>query len=252
MARPFVLLQLSDLHIGATWSDGAPAERLGTAIECVAQLPDAPDAILISGDIAETGADSEYEEAKRLLDRLDAPCYVLPGNHDRRQTLRGRFELCGEPGAPINYFIDLGPLRLVVLDSTRPGHDGGELDADRLDWLDRALSAAADQPTLVAMHHPPLLTGEPAWDRIGMPSSDQQALGRLLEGHEQVCLLIGGHIHRTIISRLSERTVLAAPAIYGASLPDFTGEELKIVDGRPAFVVHAMTDGALTSHVHAV
>jgi 3',5'-cyclic-AMP phosphodiesterase len=132
VTRPFLLVQLSDPHIGATWAGGDPVARLRAAVESVGRLPDAPDAILMSGDLADNAADAEYELVHELLAQLGAPAYVLPGNHDDRDALRRHFDLPGAVGTPVQYAVELGPLRLVVLDSTRPGEDRGELDADRL------------------------------------------------------------------------------------------------------------------------
>ncbi|MGO9899340.1 MAG: metallophosphoesterase, partial [Solirubrobacteraceae bacterium] len=75
----------------------------------------------------------------RLLAELEAPVYVLPGNHDDRELLRSQFDLAGSGGAPVHYSVELGPLRLVVLDTTRPGEVHGELDCVRLEWLDAEL-----------------------------------------------------------------------------------------------------------------
>ncbi len=159
MAKPFLLVQLSDPHIGATWGDGDPVAGLVSAVESVRRLPDAPDAVLMSGDLAENAADGEYEIVRELLAQLGPPVNVLPGNHDDRDTLRRHFDLPGAMGTPVQYAVDLGPLRLVVLDSTRPGEDWGELDADRLSWLDAELAGAPDRMTLIALHHPPVSTG---------------------------------------------------------------------------------------------
>jgi len=253
MSKPFLLLQLSDPHLGATWGEGDPHARLAATIERVRGLPDAPDAILMTGDLADHGAEAEYASLCGLVGSLSDAVYPLPGNHDDREALRRHFALPGEPGTPINYTADLGPLRLVALDSTKPGHDGGELDAARLSWLDRELSAAPDRTTILAMHHPPLRTATPAWDRIGLSDSDLASLATVLDRHPQVRLIVGGHLHRTIVSRLSDLTVLAAPAVHETAEPDFTTEELKLNGGPPAFVIHAITDdGELSSHVHTV
>ena len=76
--------------------------------------------MLISGDLADHGADVEYERARELLEPLDAPLYVLPGNHDDRLALRRHFEVPAGSAEPVQYVAELGPLRLVALDSTRP------------------------------------------------------------------------------------------------------------------------------------
>jgi Icc protein len=153
-AVAFQLVQLSDPHIGATWSDADPVAGLAAAIESVRRLRDRPpDAVLVSGDLTDNAAAAEYERARELLAELEAPVFVLPGNHDDRDGVRRHFDLPGAVGTPVQYAIDLGPLRLVVLDSTRPGADDGELDAGRLEWLDAELRSAPDQVTVLAMHH---------------------------------------------------------------------------------------------------
>src|SRR5262245_5846100 len=151
MARPFLLLQLSDPHIGATWGFGDPVEGLTAAVDAVLGLEQQPDAVVVTGDLADGGADHEYRVAKELLARLEAPFFVLPGNHDDRDALRRRFGLPGADGTPVQYSADLGPLRLVVVDSTRPGEVPGELDEQRLAWLDAELAADPERTTIVAM-----------------------------------------------------------------------------------------------------
>jgi hypothetical protein len=184
MTKPFLLVQLSDPHIGATWADGDPVAGLRAAVEAVHRLPDDPDAVLMSGDLADNAADGEYELARELLAQLGAPAYVLPGNHDDRDTLRRHFDLPGAGGTPVQY-VDLGPLRLVVLDSTRPGEDRGELDVDRLTWLDAELAVAPDRVTVLALQHPPVSTGIAAWDEIGLPVADRRALASMSRSRSQ-------------------------------------------------------------------
>lgn len=249
MARPFLLLQLSDSHIGAAWGDGDPLGRTAAMVEHLRRLPDQPDAILITGDLADNGEHGEYVALSGLLESLGATCYPLPGNHDVREALRRHYGLPGDGDSPINYSVDLGPLRLVILDSTRPGHDEGELDEPRLSWLDQELAAEPAMPTLLAMHHPPIVTGARAWDRIGIAERDRQALGDVLARHSQVRMVVGGHLHRTIASQLVGCPVLAAPAIYETALPDFEAYELKLGGSAPSYVFHVLADDNVISHV---
>jgi 3',5'-cyclic-AMP phosphodiesterase len=252
MARPFLLVQLSDPHIGATWAGGDPVAGLTAAVESVRRMPDEPDAVLMSGDLADTAADAEYEFVRESLERLGAPVYVLPGNHDDRDTLRRHFDLPGAMGTPVQYAVDLGPIRLVVLDSTRPGEDPGELDADRLSWLDAELAAAPDRVTLIAMHHPPVSTGIPPADAVGLPLADRRALGEVLRRHPQVRRLVAGHVHRAMAAELAGRAVLTVPSTYVQTLLSFNSDQFVPVAEPPGFPVHAVLDGELASHVQPV
>ena len=250
--RPFLLVQLSDPHVGAEWGDGDSVAMLAAAVESVRALEPNPDVLLLSGDLADHAVDGEYEQVGELLARIDAPLYVLPGNHDDRAALRRHFGVPGADDQPVQYAADLGPLRLVVLDSKRLGEDRGELDADRLTWLDATLAAAPGVPTLLALHHPPLATGIPAFDDLGLPPADRRALGNVVEAHPQVRRIVAGHMHRTMSAELARRSVLAVPSTYVQSRLDFAAHEIQLSDEPSGFAVHALVDGELVSHVQAV
>jgi 3',5'-cyclic AMP phosphodiesterase CpdA len=126
--RQPVVVQLSDPHVGAHWGPGEAAGRLAAAVAAVDALDVRPAAVLVSGDLADHGDDAEYRQAHDLLAALGAPLVVLPGNHDSRGGLRRRFGLPGSGDDPVQYAVALDGLQLVVLDSTRPGEDRGELD----------------------------------------------------------------------------------------------------------------------------
>lgn len=252
MSRPFLLVQLSDPHIGAEWTASDPAAGLEAAIDAVRALGASPDGVLVSGDLADHAADEEYEQVRALLGQIDAPSYVLPGNHDDRDALHRHFGVPGAGGEPVQYAVDLGPLRLVVVDSTIPGEDGGELDDERLSWLEETLAAAPDVPTVVAMHHPPFTIGIAPWDAIALRPSDREKLGDILARHEHVERVLVGHVHRAISTELGGRPVMSVPSTYIQGLLDFSSTELALSDDPPGFAVHALVDGKLVSHVQPV
>ena len=250
--RPFVLAQLSDSHIGADWAGGDPLAGLAEVVKAMCAMQQPLDAVLVSGDLSDNGIDSEYEQVRELLAPLRAPIYVLAGNHDDRGRLRRHFDLPGVGDEPVQYSVDLGPLRLVVLDTTRPGENEGSLDRERLDWLEAELHSASDQLTLLATHHPPLATGMRAWDAICLPAADLRALAAVIDRHSQVRAIVGGHVHRTITGDLVGRTVLTVPSTYVQARLNLSSGIEFAADEPSGFALHMPLDGKLISHLQPV
>lgn len=69
------VLHISDLHFGR-----ARPELLEPLIEKVNGL--APDLVAVSGDLTQRARDTQFRQARALLDRLEPECLVVPGNHD--------------------------------------------------------------------------------------------------------------------------------------------------------------------------
>lgn len=251
MPRPVLLAQLSDLHIGASENGVDPVPHLEAVVEAVRSLPNRVDGVLVSGDLTDDGAEAGYRVAGELLERLDTPLHVLPGNHDDRGRLRSAFGLPGEGGEPIRYSADVGELRLVVFDSNVPEQDPGRYDAEQLRWLDMELEAQPERPTLLALHHPPLATGIEEWDGINLEPGQREPLAEVVARHPQLRAIVGGHLHRVAASALAGVPVLAAPSTYLQALPDFETEGVELVP-HPGFALHVLRDGEFASQVETV
>ena len=147
-----MLAQISDFHLRD--GDEAPDRALAAAVEAVMAVRPAPDAVLASGDLADTPTAAEYDRVHRLLEPLPMPVHVLAGNHDDPDLLWDRF------GSPPSYSVSVrDDLRLVVCDTRLGGSDAGVLGEERLTWLQQELAADRDTPTILAMHHPPVRIG---------------------------------------------------------------------------------------------
>lgn len=252
LSRPLLLAQISDLHLGEPARDGSDPEGcLRAVVKALGRLPDPPDAVLVSGDLAEHAKPKQYRLAAKAIGKLGVPIYGLPGNHDDRATMREVLGYPGEGDEPLDYAVDLGPLRLVVVDSTIPGEDRGGFEPGQLERLDAEL-AASPHAAIVAMHHPPLTTAMADWDGVNLPVSDRNALAAVIARHPRVKAIVAGHLHRVAVSTLAGRPVLAAPSTFLQARPDFAREKVKLYAGTPGFVIHALRGEELSTQVEIV
>ncbi len=250
---PATLVQLSDLHLRPGAEGKGPAGRLAHAVRQVAALAPRPHAVLLSGDLVDTPSSAAYELAHELLAPLAAPLHAIPGNHDDRDMLRARFGPGPAPaGAAVCFAVNCGLLRLVGCDTTRPGYEAGALGEEQMGWLDETLGRQPDTPTLLALHHPPVLTGVRSMDAIALAGEDRAALEALLGGHPQVRAITCGHVHTTMTTAFAGRPLLICPSTNSVLRLDLRARDdlpFAVSDHPPGFAVHALVDGRLVSHV---
>src|SRR5215475_6690517 len=118
---PMLIAQITDLHVRPK---GLAANRVvetnmmtERAIDAVIALRPRPDVVLITGDLVDCGLVEEYEQLKRLLQPLDIPFFVIPGNHDQRENFRRVLaEYRGVTDGPefVHFVIDDYPVRLIA------------------------------------------------------------------------------------------------------------------------------------------
>ena len=249
------IAQLSDPHIvapgGLLYGRVDTAAFLSQAVDAVNRLDPVPDLAVITGDLVDKGEPAEYAHLRRLLAPLAMPVYVIPGNHDSRETLRAAFGEDGylPPAGFLHYAVEAHPVRLIALDTHVPGEGGGELCPDRLDWLDRTLAARPQHPTVVMMHHPPFPTGIERMDRAGLRGTD--AFAAIVSRHPQVERILCGHIHRAIDRRFAGTVAGTAPSTAHQIRLDLRpgATSLRFMFEPPGYQLHLWrTDSGLVSH----
>lgn len=208
------------------------------------------DAILVSGDLADHGETSEYEEVKAEL-TADVPVLMLPGNHDRRSAYR-KVLLDGGGDAPINQLHRVGGASFALCDSSIPGSAEGRLAPETLAWL-RGVLAEADAPVFVGLHHHPIPMHNPLVDGIGLINADE--LAAVVGASPQVVATLCGHAHTAAVGTFAGRPLIAAPGVVSTiRLPWTTDEQLTWantldLDDVPGVAFHVLDDaGGLTTH----
>jgi Icc protein len=215
-----IIAQLSDPHLRVGPHDQGSAAALENAVDAVLALDPQPQAVLVTGDLADGARPAEYDRFRELTAPLAMPVHVLPGNHDALDW----------PGP---HSVDCDGTKVVLCDTTIPGRDDGQLD---LDWL--AAETSAPEPTIVGMHHPPLLTGIGGLDAIGLPETERAALARLLAAKPHVLRVVAGHVHRTAFATLGGCGVATCASTNLQARLEIGSSGFTIVPEPPAFLVH--------------
>lgn len=183
---------------------------------CVADINrQQPDAVIFTGDTVQHGQPEEYAHLRELLAPLEAPLYLIPGNRDDNEVLRGFFpdrSYLPRTGDFLHYTIEHHALRLIAIDSTAVGERGGVFCPARQAWLEEVLSEQPDRPTLLFIHHPPFDVGD---QYVGgyRRSEDAAALTDLVSRHPQVEGMLCGHVHWPVEQQWAGTSARIMPSV---------------------------------------
>jgi len=174
-----------------------PRVRLKAASDFINQNHADSSFCVISGDMVNRGTVADYDGLAGLLADLKIPVLPMVGNHDDRELFRSALsvpENC--MGGFVQYSVQTPEGLIICLDTQKTGSDAGEFCAERRDWLQNALSEAADTPAYIFMHHPPMKLGLPMQDTENLEGGE--VFLDLISEHGNVGYLFIGHVHQPI------------------------------------------------------
>jgi outer membrane protein assembly factor BamB/predicted phosphodiesterase len=114
------------------------------------------DFVILSGDITEFGADQELKLAKRILDSLQLPWYVIPGNHDGNWSENGANTFRTVFGGETFFFKHKGYEFIGTNSGPNMRMSPGQIPRENLVWMDSIFAANPDRQTpLIYINHYP-------------------------------------------------------------------------------------------------
>jgi 3',5'-cyclic AMP phosphodiesterase CpdA len=212
-----------------------------------------PNAIVITGDLADKGEPQAYERLRvmtgRVAEHLGAKIIWVMGNHDSRPAVR-MFLFDESPNdGPLDCTYEVDGLRIITLDSTVPGYHHGEIRPSQLEWLAHELSTPSTYGTVLAMHHPPV----PGVQELAVLTElrDQQELEKVIRNSD-IRIILGGHQHYSAFGIFAGVPVSVASATsYTMDLNSPAGS-VRGRDGAQGYsLVHLYEHTVLTSVVPA-
>lgn len=238
-----LIAQITDSHVEAPGviAHGRYDARalLERTLEQIAIMVPRVDFILHTGDITHHGDVSINRDVRAMLEATGIPFRVMQGNHDETEPLRQAYadaEWMPKSGF-LHCVVDEFPARIICLDSKIPGEIAGELCETRLSWLEAQLKAGGARPTIIGMHHPAFRIGRPFSDARPFRNADKFAA--LLARYPNVSLVVAGHVHCTLQSRIGHAVAIAAPSTAYQFLVDRREDaSISLIEEPAGFYIH--------------
>lgn len=214
-----IIAQLSDTHILSPESKEPEftvrADAVQKAVVDINNLPERPDVVIHTGDLAQNRTRAEYEFLNDHLSALAMPYYVVPGNRDDADLIAGifpRLKISGEDKTFIHYCIDDYPVALLALDTRGLSSYKGNFPENRHQALRNSLDRLNGKPAAMFMHHPP-------FDVINSREPFQyetrdvvQTLEELLSNYPNIIRIFCGHSHRARLASLGTIPASTTPS----------------------------------------
>jgi Icc protein len=225
------IAHISDPHVGSPYFVPNLMNRV------IVELNELnPDVVICSGDLTNEGYRQEFKNWVAYAQRIQAPIYTVPGNHDARNVGYLHFEeLIGER----HWRADIGRVRIVGVDSSEPDINEGQVGRERYGWIREQFDEPADLKVFVLHHHLLPIPG------TGRERSTVMDAGDLLEVliTAGVNIVLSGHKHVPYVWRLEDLYVANAGTVSslrvrGYTKPcynvlEFEGDRVKITRRYP-------------------
>ena len=144
-------VHLSDTHVGGSTGE----EDLRRTVADINSNP-LIQFVIISGDITEFGSDEEIRLAKQLLDSLNKPWHIVPGNHDSNWSESGSNTFKRVFGNETFSFMAGGYLFLGTHSGPNMRMSPGQIPRENIVWLDSVLQKTNVETPIIFMNHYPM------------------------------------------------------------------------------------------------
>ncbi len=233
----FVVAQISDLHFNGTANH---RRRNEAVVAYLNRHADGIDALVVTGDLADTGTADQYREFVEVV-KTPLPTLVTIGNHDNLATFRAVTQI------PENSILDVGGVRIIAVDSSLPDSASGYLSEETLGFIDSAIrDVGGSTPVFLAFHHPPVVLHMPVMDVIRQ--TGEERLAALVSSHPNIVALLCGHAHTPAVTTFAGKPLCLAPGVSSTLNLPFEGDGVINVGQPPSIAFHLLDDERLTTH----
>lgn len=178
---------ITDTHIGF---DSADVE-LKKIVDQINSIKDV-DFILATGDITEKAKNSEFDKAKQILDNLEKPLLIIPGNHDTKWSNSGCSKFT-EIWDDDKFIYKKNKTVFIGISSAIPLiGGGGHIKPGDIQWLKDELSRIDSTFEIIFSVHHPLNEDIDNWFKVT----------NVLRNYK-IKVILYGHGHKTQITNFN-------------------------------------------------
>lgn len=224
--KPFRFAFISDTHIGSP--NGGAEEDLRRTVRDINARKDIA-FVVLTGDITELGTNEEIKLAKQILDSLNVPWYIIPGNHDNGWSESGGVMFTTVFGSDKFSFEYNGIRFLGCASGPYVRMSDGHVPRDAVNWLDKELKKVKKEQPVIFLNHYPADNGLDNWYEV----TDR------LRNYNTWAILCGhGHTNRAMnfegIPGVMGRSNLRAKApVGGYNLVDVRNDSMVFSEKKP-------------------
>ena len=215
--------------------------------------------LVLSGDLTDHGDRDSFEKTAALLSVCPSRCTRWSAIMTHGTNCSTRSPDTPTQGGFVHYAVEHEGLRIIFLDTLEPGRHGGAFCEARRDWLASELTAHPATPTLIFMHHPPVVAGigwmDPGADEAWMPTFRRGGLGPQPDTGDPL---------RPSAPPDSRQHFAGIPASVTPSVAPLVAMDLRRYRSRgprrrdlittepPTYALHRWENGALVTHYETV
>lgn len=147
----FSFVLITDTHVGGNTGE----EDLRRSVDDINSMANI-DFAIHSGDVTEFGSDEELKLAKSILDRLNVPLYILPGNHDSNWSESGTNSFLKIFGAETFGFEHKGYKFMGLASGPNMRMGPGQIPRENLTWFFDELKRTDTEIPIIYVNHYPM------------------------------------------------------------------------------------------------
>lgn len=247
--KPTRVLQITDSHLGRSAGESLLGiNTADTLNDILAQASSNPryDLVLSTGDISNDGTSGSYDRFVQAVKRYfpGIPLAWLEGNHDDPASMRAMLS-----EQPLTDYLEIGPWRLILLNSRIPFEEGGELAQRELDRMEALLESAPDAPTMIFLHHQPIPVGSAWIDQYVVKNA--RSFFSITDRFSNIRAISWGHVHQEFHMQRNGVDLIATPSTCLQFKPG--NDDFMVDDVMPAYREYVLNeDGSYSTAITRV